>query len=112
MYITVRTIFSNHGDIDTAVKVYYDYEVAKTNLIIQRDILILELLIKYAGEFIALSDFDISKYGSLTFTDDVLEFVEDSGDYFIKYEIIRPENQKENEYKILQDLNKYGLNLL
>ena len=112
MYITVRTIFSNHGDIDTAVKVYYDYEVAKTNLIMQRDILILELLIKYAGEATDLSNFDISKYGTFTFTDNVLEFVEDSGDYFIKYEIVKPENQRQNEFNLLQDLNKYGLSLL
>ena len=112
MYITVRTIFSNHGDIDTAVKVYYDYEVAKTNLIMQRDILILELLIKYTGSATDLSDFDISKYGTFTFTDNVLEFVEDSGDYFIKYEIVKPENQKQNEFNLLQDLNKYGLSLL
>ena len=56
MYITVRTIISNGGEIDTAVKVYYDYETARTNLMMQKDILLLELLIKYTAPFSSVSE--------------------------------------------------------
>ena len=105
MYITVRTIISNDGEIDTAVKVYYDYETARTNLMMQKDILLLELLIKYTHGASKIDDFNIDKYGIFKFSEDLLEFVEDSGDYIIKYEIKRPENYKEDYDLLLKNLN-------
>ena len=110
MYITVRTIISNGGEIDTAVKVYYDYEAAKTNLMMQKDILLLELLIKYTKGATTeqLNNFDISKYGTLTTKENLLEFVEDTGDYTIRYEIKVPENY--NHKKDVESVSKtYGL---
>ena len=114
MYITVRTIISNGGEIDTAVKYYYDYETAKTNLIMQRDILTLELLIKYTKGDASFEDFatGISSYGSLTFKDDILEFVDNTGDYHIKYEIKRPENLKNDYFYNLASSYNNGLKLL
>lgn len=109
MYITVRTIISNTGEIDTAVKYYSSLELARTNLIMQKDILILELLIKYTkGHKTEFKDFDINKYGTLIATDDVLEYIEDTGDYHIKYEIKKPENYKE-ECKDILEKTSYGL---
>ena len=109
MYITVRTIISNGGEINTAVKYYSNLELARTNLIMQKDILILELLIKYTkGSITDFKDFDINKYGTLITTDDVLEYVEDTGDYHVKYEIKRPENYKSEFENILEKTN-YGL---
>ena len=96
MYITIRAV-SVHGEIDLAAKVYYDLEVAKTNLLMQKDILMLELLIKYTNGKSKIDDFNIDKYGTFTFTDTVLEFVEDSGNYIIKYEIMTPENYVNHE---------------
>ncbi len=111
MYITVRTIISNGGEIDTAVKYYYDYETAKMNLLMQKDILILELLIKYTEGKSKIEDFDIDKYGTLTFKETLLEFIEDGGDYMIRYEIKTPLNQRVNDdLSVLK--NQYGLNLL
>ena len=72
MYITVRTIISNGGEIDTAVKVYYDYETAKTNLMMQKDILLLELLIRYTNGASNIDDFNINKYGSFNFLENLL----------------------------------------
>lgn len=111
MYITVRTIMSNGGEIDTAVKVYYDYETARTNLMMQKDILLLELLIKYTNGASKIDDFNINKYGTFNFTEDLLEFIEDGGDYMIRYEIKRPENYKE-EYDLLRKDFGIGLGLL
>ena len=111
MYITVRTIISNGGEIDTAVKVYYDYETAKTNLMMQKDILLLELLIKYTSGASKIDDFNINKYGAFEYENDLLEFVEDSGDYIIRYEIKRPENYKE-DYDLLRKEFGIGLGLL
>ena len=110
MYITVRTIISNGGEIDTAVKVYYNYEAAKTNLMMQKDILLLELLIKYTKGATTeqLNNFDISKYGTLTTKETLLEFVEDTGDYTIRYEIKIPENYKHEE-KAKRAIKDYGL---
>lgn len=109
MYITVRTIISNGGEINTAVKYYSNLELARTNLIMQKDILILELLIKYTkGNKIEFKDFDINKYGTLITTDDVLEYVEDTGDYHVKYEIKRPENYK-SEFENILEKTSYGL---
>ena len=103
MYITVKTIISSTEEIDTSVKYYSNLELARTNLIMQKDILILELLIKYTkGNEIEFKDFNINKYGSLIVTDDVLEYVEDSGDYHVKYEIKRPENYKEKYENLLE----------
>ena len=111
MYITVRTIISNGGEIDTAVKVYYDYETAKTNLMMQKDILLLELLIKYTNGASKLDDFNINKYGDFNFLEDLLEFIEDGGDYMIRYEIKRPENYKQ-DYDLLRKEFGIGLGLL
>lgn len=111
MYITIRTIISNGGEIDTAVKVYYEYEAAKTNLMIQKDILLLELLIKYTNGASKLDDFNINKYGTFNFSDDLLEFIEDSGDYIVRYEIKRPENYKQ-DYDLLKKEFGIGLGLL
>lgn len=111
MYITVRTIISNGGEIDTAVKVYYDYETAKTNLMMQKDILLLELLIKYTNGASKIDDFNINKYGTFNFIEDLLEFIEDSGDYMIRYEIKRPENYKQ-DYDLLRKEFGIGLGLL
>ena len=113
MYITVRTIMSNGGEIDTAVKVYYDYETAKTNLMMQKDILLLELLIKYTNGASKIDDFNINKYGTFEYEyeNDLLEFVEDSGDYIIRYEIKRPENYKQ-DYDLLRKDFGIGLGLL
>lgn len=112
MYITVRTIISNGGEINTAVKYYSNLELARTNLIMQKDILILELLIKYTkGDKIDFKDFDINKYGTLIVTDDILEYVEDTGDYHVKYEIKRPENYKP-DYDLLRKEFGIGLGLL
>jgi hypothetical protein len=111
MYITVRTIISNGGEIDTAVKAYYDYETAKTNLMMQKDILLLELLIKYTNGASKIDDFNISKYGSFNFSENLLEFIEDSGDYMIRYEIKRPENYKQ-DYDLLKKEFGIGLGLL
>ena len=108
MYITVRTIISNGGEIDTAVKVYYDYETAKTNLMMQKDILLLELLIKYTNGASKIDDFNINKYGTFNFIEDLLEFIEDSGDYMIRYEIKRPENYKQ-DYDLLR--KEFGISL-
>lgn len=109
MYITVRTIISNGGEINTAVKYYSNLELARTNLIMQKDILILELLIKYTkGNKADFKDFDINKYGTLITTDDVLEYVEDTGDYHVKYEIKRPENYK-SEFENTLEKTSYGL---
>lgn len=98
MYITVRTIY-DHGEVNTAVKYYYDYEAAKTNLIMQRDILTLELLIKYTkGNVTAkeLADYDLKKHGEFIFENDVLEFYDAYNSYLIRYEIKVPENFKES----------------
>lgn len=111
MYITVRTIISNGGEIDTAVKVYYDYETAKTNLMMQKDILLLELLIKYTNGSSKIDDFNIDKYGSFNFIEDLLEFIEDGGNYMIRYEIKRPENYKQ-DYDLLRKEFGIGLGLL
>ena len=111
MYITVRTIISNGGEIDTAVKVYYDYETAKTNLMIQKDILLLELLIKYTNSVSKIDDFNINKYGTFNFIEDLLEFIEDGGNYMIRYEIKRPENYKQ-DYDLLRKEFGIGLGLL
>ena len=111
MYITVRTIISNGGEIDTAVKVYYDYETARTNLMMQKDILLLELLIKYTNGASNIDDFNIYKYGTFNFIEDLLEFIEDGGDYIIRYEIKRPENYKQ-DYDLLRKEFGIGLGLL
>lgn len=111
MYITVRTIISNGGEIDTAVKAYYDYETAKTNLMMQKDILLLELLIKYTNGASKIDDFNINKYGTFEYENDLLEFIEDGGDYMIRYEIKRPENYKE-DYDLLRKEFGIGLGLL
>lgn len=111
MYITVRTVMSNGGEIDTAVKVYYDYETARTNLMMQKDILLLELLIKYTHGASKIDDFNIDKYGIFKFSEDLLEFIEDSGNYIIRYEIKRPENYKE-DYDLLRKEFNIGLGLL
>lgn len=111
MYITVRTIISNGGKINTAVKVYYDYETAKTNLMMQKDILLLELLIKYTNGISKIDDFNINKYGTFNFIEDLLEFIEDGGDYMIRYEIKRPENYKQ-DYDLLRKEFGIGLGLL
>ena len=112
MYITVRTIISNDGEINTAVKYYSNLELARTNLIMQKDILILELLIKYTkGNNTEFKDFDINKYGTLITTDDVLEYIEDTGDYHVKYEIKRPENYRQ-DYDLLKKEFGIGLGLL
>lgn len=111
MYITVRTIISNNGEIDTAVKVYYDYETAKTNLMMQKDILLLELLIKYTNGASKLDDFNINKYGDFNSSEDLLEFIEDGGNYMIRYEIKRPENYKQ-DYDLLRKEFGIGLGLL
>ena len=108
MYITVRTIISNGGEIDTAVKVYYDYETAKTNLMMQKDILLLELLIKYTNGASKIDDFNINKYGTFEYENDLLEFIEDSGDYMIRYEIKRPENYNK-DYDLLR--KEFGISL-
>ena len=111
MYITVRTIY-DHGDINTAVKYYSNYETAKTNLIMQRDILILELLIKYTNGNMSIDDFtaaELEKHGELTFENDVLEFIDPYKCYVIRYEIKRPENRIND---CLYNSNEYGLNLL
>ena len=111
MYITVRTIISNGGEVDTAVKVYYDYEAAKTNLMMQKNILLLELLIKYTNGASKLDDFNIDKYGTFIFSEDLLEFIEDGGNYIIRYEIKRPENYKQ-DYDLLKKEFGIGLGLL
>ena len=111
MYITVRTIISNGGEIDTAVKVYYDYETARTNLKMQKDILLLELQIKYTNGASKIDDFNINKYGTFNFIEDLLEFIEDGGDYIIRYEIKRPENYKQ-DYDLLRKEFGIGLGLL
>lgn len=111
MYITVRTIISNGGEIDTAVKVYYYYEAAKTNLMMQKDILLLELLIKYTNGASKIDDFNINKYGTFKYENDLLEFIEDGGDYMIRYEIKRPENYKQ-DYDLLRKEFGLGLGLL
>ena len=103
MFITVRTIISNGGEIDTAVKYYYNYETAKTNLMMQKDILLLELLIKYTQGKSRIDDFNISKYGTFEYSETVLEFVEDSGDYHIKYEIKYPENYNKTYETLITD---------
>ncbi len=112
MYITVRTIISNGGEIDTAVKYYYDYETAKTNLMMQKDILLLELLIKYTKGASKIDDFNISKYGTFEYSDTVLEFVEDTGDYHIKYEIKHPENYSKDYESLRAELGLSQLGLL
>ena len=111
MYITVRTIISNGGKIDTAVKVYYDYETARTNLMMQKDILLLELLIRYTNGASKIDDFNINKYGTFEYENDLLEFIEDGGDYMIRYEIKRPENYKQ-DYDLLRKEFGIGLGLL
>jgi hypothetical protein len=111
MYITVRTIISNGGEIDTAVKVYYDYETARTNLMMQKDILLLELLIKYTDGISKIDDFNINKYGTFKYEDDLLEFIEDGGNYMIRYEIKCPENYKQ-DYDLLRKEFGIGLGLL
>ena len=111
MYITVRTIISNGGKIDTAVKVYYDYETARTNLMMQKDILLLELLIRYTNGASKIDDFNINKYGTFEYENDLLEFIEDGGDYIIRYEIKRPENYKQ-DYDLLRKEFGIGLGLL
>ena len=113
MYITVKTIISSTGEIDTSVKYYSNLELARTKLIMQKDILILELLIKYTkGNETEFKDFDINKYGSLIVTDDVLEYIEDSGDYHVKYEIKCPENYKEEYEDLLEKKIDTDLRLL
>ena len=111
MYITIKTIISNGGEIDTAAKVYYEYEAAKTNLMMQKDILLLELLIKYTHGTSKIDDFNIDKYGTFKYEDDLLEFIEDSGDYIVRYEIKRPENYKQ-DYDLLRKEFGIGLGLL
>lgn len=108
MYITVRTIISNGGEIDTAVKYYNDYETAKTNLMMQKDILMLELLIKYTNGKSKIDDFNIGRYGTFEYSETILEFIEDTGDYHIKYEIKYPENLKDDYCSIK---NSYSLGL-
>ena len=111
MYITIKTIISNGGEIDIAAKVYYDYEAAKTNLMMQKDILLLELLIKYTHGTSKIVVFNIDKYGTFKYEDDLLEFIEDSGDYIVRYEIKRPENYKQ-DYDLLRKEFGIGLGLL
>ena len=111
MYITVRTIISNDEGINTAIKVYYDYETAKTNLMMQKDILLLELLIKYTNGKSKIDDFNIDSYGTFKYDENLLEFIENSGNYIIKYEIKRPENYKQDYSSLKKELG-IGLGLL
>jgi hypothetical protein len=98
MVVTVRTIITNDDDVDTAVKYYYSYELAKTQLMMQRDLLILELLMKYQKglNLKDLEDFELEEYGELKYENDVLEFKDKAGEYHIRYEIKIPENLKED----------------
>ena len=106
MYTTVRAT-SIHGEIDLAAEIYYDFELAKTNLLIQKDILMLELLIKYTKGKSKIDDFNIEKYGTFIFTETTLEFIDNDGDYIIKYQIIKPENYKSAE--LLSSAGMLGL---
>ena len=90
MYITVRTIRSNGGELSTAVKYYYDYQVAKTNLIMQKDTLIMELLIKYTKGNVTQEDFakGIYKYGDYgTHYTDVLALKDYGKTWWIKEDL-------------------------
>ena len=99
MYITVRTEIRENEQISTRVKYYSNYELAKSNLMIQRDLLILELALKYSEPSTNLSDyFDIlDESGQLSYTDTTLEWIDNFGEYHVKYEILRPENMN-NDY--------------
>ena len=99
MYITVRTEIRENEHISTRVKYYSNYELAKSNLMMQRDILILELVLKYSEPSTSLSDyFDIlDESGQLSYTDTTLEWIDNFGEYHVKYEILRPENMN-NDY--------------
>ena len=99
MYITVRTEIRENEQISTRVKYYSNYELAKSNLMMQRDILILELVLKYSEPSTSLSDyFDIlDESGQLSYTDTTLEWIDNFGEYHVKYEILRPENMN-NDY--------------
>jgi hypothetical protein len=77
----------------------------------QKDILLLELLIKYTNGASKIDDFNINKYGTFEYENDLLEFVEDGGDYMIRYEIKRPENYKQ-DYDLLRKEFGVGLGLL
>lgn len=114
MYITVRTTIHNRKEdkIVTDVKYYPTYELARTNLIMQKDILILELLIKYASNSTNLDDFieDLNEYGTLTFEGDVLEFRDFKGEYLTRYEIKKPLNEPRKE--LITDNINIDLDLL
>ena len=99
MYITVRTEITENEKVDTRVKFYANFEIAKSNLMIERDLLILELALKYANSNANLSDyFDVlDESGELTYTETTLEWIDNFGEYHVKYEILRPENI-ENEH--------------
>jgi hypothetical protein len=99
MYITVRTEIRENEQISTRVKYYSNYELAKSNLMMQRDIMILELVLKYSEPSTSLSDyFDIlDESGQLSYTDTTLEWIDNFGEYHVKYEILKPENMN-NDY--------------
>lgn len=99
MYITVRTEIRENEQINTRVKYYSNYELAKSNLMMQRDILTLELVLKYSEPSASLSDyFDIlDESGQLSYTDTTLEWIDNFGEYHVKYEILKPENMN-NDY--------------
>ena len=99
MYITVRTEIRENEQISTRVKYYSSYELAKSNLMMQRDILILELVLKYSEPSTSLQDyFDIlDESGQLSYTDTTLEWIDNFGEYHVKYEILKPENMN-NDY--------------
>lgn len=111
MYITVRTIILNNEEISTAVKIYYDYESAKMNLMMQKDILLLELLIKYTNGTSKIDDFNIDNYGTFKYDENLLEFIENGRNYIIRYEIKYPENYKQ-DYGLLKEEFGIGLGLL
>jgi hypothetical protein len=99
MYITVRTEIRENEQISTRVKYYSNYELAKSNLMMQRDIMILELVLKYSEPSTSLLDyFDIlDESGQLSYTDTTLEWIDNFGEYHVKYEILKPENMN-NDY--------------
>lgn len=109
MYITVRTtIYDREEDnIVTDVKYYPTYELARSNLIMQKDILMLELLIRYTQGQPDLDEFakNIEDYGTLYFEGDVLEFRDFDGEYLTRYEIKKPLNDYEHRPLIIEEEN-------
>ena len=99
MFITVRTEIDKDENISTRIKYYQYYEMAHMQLTMERDLIILELAMKYTKPEAKISDYfsALEEAGTLTYDNNTLEWLDFSGECHIKYEILKPENLQGHE---------------